>query len=79
MFIKAWMSITVVGLLLGSPLANAADQKAKISDSFKACQAGCKPHENRDAAAYEGCMIKCNKAEKARTSPEARIVPEKKK
>jgi hypothetical protein len=73
MFIKVWMSITAVGLLLGSPLANAADQKAKILDSLKACQASCKPHENRDATAYEGCMIKCNKAEKAS------IIPEKKK
>jgi hypothetical protein len=70
MFIKALMSITAVGLLLGSPFAGAADQKAKISDSLKACQANCKPHQKRDATAYEGCMLKCNEAEKTKALPE---------
>lgn len=69
-FIKTWMSITAVGLLLGSPFAHAADQRAKISEGLKACYETCKPHEKRDATTYENCMMKCNEAEKPQISPE---------
>ena len=42
--------------------------KTGLTESLKACYRGC-TERSKDAEAYEGCMIKCKKADRARYSP----------
>ena len=63
--VKVILSVAIVAVASGSLSAIAAKKtQRQVSEQQKACYAECK--SNKDSTAYEGCMIKCNQAEKER-------------